>query len=117
MSEAEQKRLLAQVVDAGKVDIPDEIKDALPALNEEPPKLASVSEAEAAYKRFYDLRTEASRTLKTLGQMEKPVLPSDLPSAEEVKKKLEDLRQQTERLVAQKAEAKTTCTNAQSRRK
>ena len=29
MSEAEQKRLLAQVVDAGKVDIPEEIGDAL----------------------------------------------------------------------------------------
>src|SRR5260370_12153383 len=117
MSEAEQKRLLAQVVDAGKVDIPDEIKDALPALNEEPPKLASVSDVEAAYKRFYDLRTEASRTIKTLGQMEKPVIPSDLPSVEEVKKKLEDLRQQKERLVAQKAEANASWTNAQARLK
>lgn len=33
MSEAEQMRLLAQVVEAGKVDIPDEIRDALWAIN------------------------------------------------------------------------------------
>src|SRR6266849_460272 len=91
MSEAEQKRFLALVVDAGKVDIPDEISDALRILNEEPPRLASVGDVEAAYRRFYDLRTEASRTLKALGQMEKPDTPPELPSVEEVKQKLEDI--------------------------
>jgi len=50
------------------------------------------------------LREEASRTLKALGQMEKPNIQSDLPSVKEVKRKLEDLRLQKERLVAQKAE-------------
>src|SRR5260370_33460743 len=117
MSEAEQKRLLAQVVDAGKVDIPDEINDAIRALSEEPPKLASVGDVEAAYKRFYDLRTEASRTIKALGQMEKPDIPSDLPSVEEVKKELDDLRQQKERLVAQKGEADASWESAQARLK
>ena len=117
MSEAEQKRLLAQVVDAGKVDIPEEIGDALRAVNEEPPRLASVSDIEAAHKRFYDLRTEASRDLKALGQMEKPDVPPDLPSVQEVKKKLEELRQQKERLVAQKAEADATWEGAQTRLK
>jgi hypothetical protein len=62
MSEAEQTRLLAQVVDAGKIDIPKEICDALRALSEDPPKLASVAAVEAAYRRFYNLRTETSRT-------------------------------------------------------
>src|SRR6266700_2361847 len=33
MSEAEQKRFLAQLVEAGKIGIPDEIGDALRALN------------------------------------------------------------------------------------
>ena len=117
MSEAEQKRLLAQVVDAGKVDIPEEIGDALRAVNEVPPRLASVSDIEAAHKRFYDLRTEASRDLKALGQMEKPDVPPDLPSVQEVKKKLEELRQQKERLVAQKAEADATWEGAQTRLK
>jgi len=93
MSEAEQKRLLAQVVDAGKVDIPEEIGDLLRAMNAEQPRLTCVADIEAAYKRFYDSRTEASRDLKALGQMEKPDIPSDLPSVQEVKKKLEDLRQ------------------------
>jgi AAA ATPase domain len=103
MSEAEQKRLLAQAVDAGRVDVPDEIVQAMRAINEEPPKVASVSDAEAAYRRFYDLRKEAGRTLKALGQMEKPDIPPDLPNVQEVKKKLEDPRRQKERLIAQKA--------------
>jgi DNA repair exonuclease SbcCD ATPase subunit len=117
MSEAEQKRLLAQVVDAGKVDIPEEIDNALQAMNEEQPRLTCVADIEAAHRRFYDLRTEASRTVKALGQMEKPDVPSDLPSVQEVKKKLEDLRQQKERLVAQKAEADTSWESAQARLK
>lgn len=117
MSEAEQKRLLAQVVEAGKVDIPEEIGNALRAVNEEQPRLTCVADIEAAHKRFYDLRTETSRTFKALGQMEKPDFPSDLPSVQEVKKKLEDLRQQKERLIAQKAEADTCWQNAQARLK
>jgi DNA repair exonuclease SbcCD ATPase subunit len=115
MSEAEQKRLLAQVVDAGKVDLPGEIAEAMRAINEEPPKLASVSDVEAAYRRFYDLRTEAGRTLKALGQMKEPDIPSDLPNVQEVKKKLEDLRQQKERLVAQKAAEAASWESAQGR--
>ncbi len=115
MSEAEQKRLLAQVVDAGKVDIPEEIGNALRAMDEEQPKLTCVADIEAAHRRFYDLRTDVSRSLKVLGQMQKPDIPSDLPSVQEVKKKLEDLQQQKERLVAQKAEADTSWESAQAR--
>jgi len=117
MSEAEQKKFLAQVVDAGKVAIPDEISDALRAINEELPRLASVGDVEAAHRRLYESRTEASRTLKVMGQMEKPDVPSDLPSAQEVKKKLEDLRQQKERLITQKAEADASWESAQARLK
>src|SRR5216683_1062698 len=117
MSEAEQKRLLAQVVDAGKVDIPEEIDNALRATNEKHPRLTCVADIEAAHRRFYDLRTETSRALKALGQMEKPDIPLDLPSVQEVKKKIEDLRQQKERLVAQKAEADTSWESAQARLK
>jgi len=117
MSEAEQKRLLAQVVDAGKVDIPEEIGNALRAMNEEQPRLTCVADIEAAHRRFYDLRTEASRTVKALGLMVKPDIPSDLPSVQEVKKKLEELRQQKERLVAQKAEADASWESAQARLK
>jgi DNA repair exonuclease SbcCD ATPase subunit len=117
MPEAEQQRLLAQLVEAGKVDSPKEICDSLRAINEEPPRLASVGDVEAAHKRFYELRTEASRTLKALGQMEKPDVPSDLPSVQEVRSKLEELRQQKERLVAQKAESDACLQNAQDRLK
>ncbi|MHB8526205.1 MAG: AAA family ATPase [Candidatus Acidiferrales bacterium] len=117
MPEADQRRLLAQLVEAGKVEIPAEIRDALRAINEEPPKLASVVDVEAAHKRFYDLRTEANRALKALGQMEKPDVPSDLPNVQEVRSKLEELRQQKERLIAQKAESDACWQNAQARLK
>src|SRR5216684_2139419 len=89
MSEAEQRRLLVQVVDAGKVDIPEDIGNVLRAMNEEQPRLTCVADIEVAHRRFYDLRAEASRTLKTQGQVEKPDIPSDLPSVQEIKKKLE----------------------------
>jgi DNA repair exonuclease SbcCD ATPase subunit len=112
MPEAEQQRFLAQLVEAGKIDIPKEICDALHALSEEPPKLASVDDVEAAHKYFYALRAEASRALKALGQMEKPIVPSDLPSVQEVRSKLEELRQQKERLIAQKAESDACWQNA-----
>ena len=117
MSVAEQKKLLAQVVDAGRVNIPEQIYEALRAINEEPPKLTSVSDVEAAYTRFYHLRTEASRFLKALSHMKGPDLPSDLPSVQDVRKKVEELRQQKEGLVAQKAEADATWQNAQARLK
>src|SRR5260370_4318430 len=71
MSEAEQKRLLAQVVDAGKVDIPDEISDALRSINEEPPRLATVAEVEVPYRRVYCVRCDASRTPNTLRQIQR----------------------------------------------
>jgi DNA repair exonuclease SbcCD ATPase subunit len=115
MPEAEQKKLLAQVVDAGRIEIPEQIRETLRAVNEEPPRMASVSDVEAAHRRFYDLRTETSRALKALGQMEKPDIPSDLPSVQEVQKKLGELRQQKESLVVQKAEADACWQNAQSR--
>ena len=84
MSEAEQKRLLAQMAEAGRVDLPGEIIEAMRAINEDPPKLVSVSDVESAYRRFYDLRTEAGRALKALGKMERPDFPSDLPNVEDV---------------------------------
>ena len=115
MPEAEQQKFLAQLVEAGKIDIPKEICDALPALNEGPPRLASVVDVEAAHKRFYDLRTEANRDLKALGHMEKPDVPADLPSVQEVRNKLEELRQQKERLIAQKAECDACWQNARAR--
>ncbi|MHB8411223.1 MAG: AAA family ATPase [Candidatus Acidiferrales bacterium] len=117
MSETEQQRLLVQLVDAGKLDIPEEICDALRAVHEEPPKLASVGDVEAAHQRFYELRTQVTRALKGLGQMEKPSVPSDLPSVQEIRNKLEELRQQKERFVAQKAEADVCWRNAQARLK
>ena len=117
MPEAEQKKLLEQVVAAGRIEIPEQILETLRAVNEEPPRLASVSDVEAAHMRFYDLRTEASRALKALGEMEKPDIPSDFPSVQEVQKKLGELRQQKESLVAQKAEADACWRNAQARLK
>ncbi|HET9130947.1 MAG TPA: AAA family ATPase, partial [Terriglobia bacterium] len=44
MPETEQRRFLAQLVEAGKIDIPKEICDALREINEEPPRLSSVAD-------------------------------------------------------------------------
>jgi DNA repair exonuclease SbcCD ATPase subunit len=117
MAEAEQQRFLGQLVEAGKIEIPKEIYDALRGVNVDPPRLAAVGDVEAAHKRFYDLRAEASRALKALGHTEKPDAPSDLPTVQEVRSKLEDLRQEKERLIAQKAEADAGWRNAQARLK
>lgn len=117
MPEAEQKKFLAQVVDAGRIEIPEQIREMLCAVNQELPRLANVSDVEAAHRRFYDLRTEAARALRALGQMEKPDIPPDLPSVQEVQKKLGELRQQKESLVAQKAEADACWQNSQARLK
>jgi len=117
MSETEQKRFLAQVVDAGKVELPGEIVEAISGIHEEPARLASVGDVEAAYKHFHELHTEAGRTLTALGQIEQPEIPSDLPSVQDVKKKLEDLRRQKERLVAEKAQANSQWEAAQARLK
>src|SRR5690348_985791 len=117
MSETEQKKFLAQVIDAGRIEIPEQIREAFGAVNEEPPRLESGRDIEEAHRRFYDLRTEATRALRALGQMEKPDIPSDLPSVNEVQKKLGELRQQKESLVAQKAEAEACWQNAQARLK
>ncbi|HYL98259.1 MAG TPA: hypothetical protein VEZ90_04835 [Blastocatellia bacterium] len=115
MPEADQQRFLAQLLDAGKIDIPEGISEALRAIGEHPPELRSVRDVEAAHQRFYNLPTEAGRALKALGQMEKPYVPSDSPSAQELKSKLQELRQQKERLITQRAEAATSWQNAQAR--
>ena len=115
MSEGEQQRFLAQSIATCKVDIPTEIYVVLRALNEETPKLASVDDVEAAHKRFYGLRAEASRTLKALDHKEKPELPADFPNVHQVRQKLEELQQQKERLIAQKLEAHVCWQNAQPR--
>lgn len=117
MPEAEQQRFLAQLVEAGKIEIPKEIADGLLAISEEPPSLARVADVEAAHKRFYDLRTETNRDLKALGHVEKLDVPSGVPTVQEVRTKLEDLRQQKERLIAQKAETDAGWQNAQARLK
>ncbi len=78
MSEGEQKRLLAEVVDAGKVDIPDEIGDALRSVNEEVPRSASVADVEAAYRRFYDFARGGepdSQSTRADGEAQYPIGP------------------------------------------
>jgi len=72
MSEAEQKKFLAHVVDAGRIEIPEQIHDALRTIGEGQPNLASIRDIEAANKRFLGLYEETSRVLQLLEQREKP---------------------------------------------
>jgi DNA repair exonuclease SbcCD ATPase subunit len=70
MSEAEQKKFLAHVVDAGRIEIPEQIHDALRTIGEGQPKLASIRDVEAAHKRFLGLYEDASRALQAMNQRE-----------------------------------------------
>jgi DNA repair exonuclease SbcCD ATPase subunit len=115
MAEAEQKRLLAKVLDAGRVEVPHEVKEWLRSINEVEPRLTSVADVEAAHKHFYELRTEATRALKALGKVEKPDVAADSPTSREVRKRLDDLRAQKERVIAQSAEGTTAWEAAQTR--
>jgi predicted nuclease with TOPRIM domain len=58
--------------------------------------------------------TEASRVWKALAPMDNQDISADLPSAQEMKKKFEELRQQKERLVAQEAETNSKWEAAQA---
>ncbi len=69
------------------------VNSRVSAINEEPPRLASVGDVEAAHKHFHDLRTEANRALKPLGRMETPDVPADLPSVQQVQNKLDAVPQ------------------------
>jgi DNA repair exonuclease SbcCD ATPase subunit len=115
MTEPEQKRLLAKVLDAGRVEIPDEVKEWLRSISEAEPRLTSVADVEAVHKHFYELRTEGSRALKALGKVEKPDVVPDSLTSQEVKKRLDDLRAQKERVIAQNAEASAAWEAAQTR--
>ena len=97
MSEAEQKRFLPHVVDAGRIEIPEQIRDALRTIGEGQPKLASIRDVEAAHKRFLGLYEEASRALQAMEQ----------------RKQIQASRRQTSHLTLQKSDAETCWRNAQ----
>jgi len=73
MSDSEQKRFLAQLVNAGKVDVPEEIANTLHALNEEQPRLTTVADVEAPVPRtsrsgrFQPTRQSSSSTCRSAG--------------------------------------------------
>src|SRR5260370_7349571 len=50
MSEAQQKRLLAQGVDAGEAEIPEDIVNALRAMNQAQPTLTSIPAPQASHR-------------------------------------------------------------------
>ena len=114
MSETAQRRVLAQMVDAGKIDILDEIRQALRAINEEIPRLESVADIETAYKRFCDLHTEATRALQALVQPEKAGTGSGLPRVEKAEEQPRAAQREMGWLTLQKSDADTCWRNAQS---
>ncbi len=85
MSEAERKRLLAQVADAGGADISQEIFDTLRSTDGAPPRPTCPADVEAIQSQLHDLRTEVNSVLRTLGHLEKPGLPSALPLKQQSK--------------------------------
>jgi DNA repair exonuclease SbcCD ATPase subunit len=115
MSAAEQQKLLAQLIPDGRICLLAAISDALQALNEEAPKVAGIADVETAYKRYRELTAEANRALNALEQVEKPEMPVDLPVPQEVERKIQEFRQEKERLLTRSMEADRCLQNAQPR--
>ena len=113
MSETEQRRALAQMIAAGKTDILDEIRHALRDINEEMPRLESVTDIEAAYKRFCDLHAEAIFALKDSVQPEKCATLSASQRVESAQELPRVPQQQMGWLALLKSDADTCWRNAQ----
>lgn len=90
MDEKEQKALLANVLASDKAKITPEILSAMESINMDVHALAemSLSEIDYLYKDFYDQRTEANRDIKSLGKMDPPELPEDMPDGSMVRETL-----------------------------
>lgn len=114
MSAAEQVRLLAQAVPADRTALPADISEALRALNEPEPRSVGVAEMDFAYRHYRELLAEAAHTLDGLEQTAKPDT-TELPPALEVESKLQELRQEKERLMGQAQNAEQCWQNAQPR--
>lgn len=108
MSAADQQRLLAQLAPAQR-ELPPDIRDALNALNERAPELTDLAALAVAHKRYRDLAAEAARALDTLGQVAEPEASTELPTAPEVERKIQELRREKELLITRKNNEAVRC--------
>lgn len=94
MSEAEQKRILASVLDVQPATLPAEIVKDMQALGfvNVPATMARVTEVDQMHAHFFALRTSVKRTLKDLGELTRPEAPADMPDSKLVWKRLQSLR-------------------------
>lgn len=113
MAEERQKRVLGQLIQLGKIELPNEIRDALRVAGEEDLQLASLRDVEAAYKRFLDLHGETEQALSALCQAGEAAAGPGLSDNEESGQQLEVSRCQLERVTGQTSEADICRRNAQ----
>jgi len=108
MDEKSQKALLAQVLASDKISIPSEIREKAISVDHVgfaawTGEMGSVSDIDAAYKVFYDMRAQTNRDIKALGTVDEPEIPDDAPDFTATRKKLDDLRIELTAVTAQKA--------------
>lgn len=105
LAEKEQKALLAQVLDSGSVDVPQEVQADMALLNplDRRPRISNVAECEGAYKHFYDERRIFSRQLAELGEIAAPEVPEGAVGPEKVQAHLAQRRRERDALVEQRA--------------
>jgi len=113
MAEERQKGLLGQLIQWGKIEITNEIRDALRVVGEEDLQLATLRDVEAAYQRFLDRHGETDHALSALCQPGEDAAGSGLSDAVESGQRLEVSRRQPERVTDETSEADICRRNAQ----
>lgn len=118
MGEADQKRLIAQALDSGSIDIPDDIQRAIGSAMgvKSATKISSVTEVDEFYKVFFGARTEVNREIKALGDMQEPVIPEGMPSTIAVATKIKKLRADKEKLQSRRNERVSSYSNLRTMR-
>lgn len=98
----EQKWLLASVLVAEDIPVPEEIRNAMEAVKYEVVSAVKPGEIPALYKMAYEDRTGVNRALRELGNLEEPELPANIPAEARVKQDLAVARAEVSRLVRER---------------
>lgn len=99
----EQKALLISALAAEKVVVPPAIREAMKAAGGMVVNtLESDSDAEQVYKQYFEIRRDANRDIKALGDLEPPEIPADMPSAATVRERISKLRSEKDGLTVKR---------------
>lgn len=120
MNEKEQREFLSAALASKPVDISEDIwktivaSSSLHAFAIPTRSQSSAAELDRTYKDYFDLRADLKREIKSLGDLEAPVRPPDMPTAEVCAQGIADLEFQKRNLEARRAVAISTAQHART---